>query len=125
MGHKRGASSLQNATFTAPPWPADSVEVADQVREARLVHEHMHRHDDGHHDHVHDPMPEGEHTHEHRHVTMVHEHPHVPDVHHGHPHESESGHGLMALDGWTPEEVVGLAVTGARMYGKCPYTQRP
>jgi len=30
-----------------------------------LDHERAHRHDDGHHDHVHEPMPVGEHSHPH------------------------------------------------------------
>jgi hypothetical protein len=51
-----------------------------------LEHEHAHRHDDGHHDHVHDPMPEGEHSHRHRHGASRHSHPHVPDAHHLHRH---------------------------------------
>lgn len=51
-----------------------------------LEHEHAHRHDDGHHDHVHDPLPAGEHSHRHRHEPMRHAHPHVPDAHHGHSH---------------------------------------
>lgn len=51
-----------------------------------LEHEHAHRHDDGHHDHVHDPMPVGEHSHWHRHEPMRHAHPHVPDTHHAHRH---------------------------------------
>jgi drug/metabolite transporter (DMT)-like permease len=51
-----------------------------------LEHEHAHRHDDGHHDHLHDPMPAGEHSHWHRHEPMRHAHPHVPDVHHAHRH---------------------------------------
>lgn len=49
-------------------------------------HEHAHRHDDGHHDHVHDPMPTGAHSHPHRHDPRRHVHPHVPDAHHAHRH---------------------------------------
>ena len=41
-----------------------------------------HRHDDGHHDHVHVPMPTGAHSHWHRHEPLWHSHPHVPDAHH-------------------------------------------
>lgn len=51
-----------------------------------LEHEHAHRHDDGHHDHVHDPMPIGEHSHLHRHEPLQHVHGHVPDAHHIHRH---------------------------------------
>jgi drug/metabolite transporter (DMT)-like permease len=51
-----------------------------------LEHEHAHRHDDGHHDHVHDPMPRGEHSHAHRHQSVRHAHPHMPDAHHVHRH---------------------------------------
>lgn len=53
---------------------------------AALEHEHAHRHDDGHHDHVHDPMPEGTHSHRHAHLPQRHAHPHVPDAHHAHRH---------------------------------------
>jgi len=49
-------------------------------------HEHAHRHDDGHHDHVHDPMPITAHSHRHRHDPLRHVHPHVPDAHHAHRH---------------------------------------
>jgi drug/metabolite transporter (DMT)-like permease len=51
-----------------------------------LEHEHAHRHDDGHHDHVHDPMPADEHSHPHRHEPTRHAHAHVPDLHHQHRH---------------------------------------
>jgi len=51
-----------------------------------LEHEHAHTHDDGHHDHLHDPMPVGAHSHLHRHEPMRHAHPHVPDAHHAHRH---------------------------------------
>jgi drug/metabolite transporter (DMT)-like permease len=51
-----------------------------------LEHEHAHRHDDGHHDHLHDPMPAGEHSHPHRHPPTRHAHAHVPDLHHQHRH---------------------------------------
>jgi hypothetical protein len=51
-----------------------------------LEHEHAHSHDDGHHDHVHDPMPAGSHSHVHRHHAVRHSHGHVPDVHHTHQH---------------------------------------
>ena len=51
-----------------------------------LEHEHAHRHDDGHHTHLHDPMPVGEHSHRHRHEPLRHAHPHVPDAHHLHRH---------------------------------------
>ena len=51
-----------------------------------LEHEHAHRHDDGHHSHVHDPMPAGEHSHRHRHEPLRHGHAHVPDAHHAHRH---------------------------------------
>lgn len=51
-----------------------------------MEHEHAHRHDDGHHGHVHDPMPAGAHSHWHRHEPLRHVHPHVPDVHHAHRH---------------------------------------
>ena len=53
---------------------------------AVLEHEHAHRHDDGHHDHVHDPMPTGAHSHRHHHAPLRHAHAHVPDAHHAHPH---------------------------------------
>jgi drug/metabolite transporter (DMT)-like permease len=59
---------------------------------APFEHDHSHRHDDGHHDHVHDPMPDGEHTHVHRHEHVVHDHPHVPDLHHDHTHEEHEPH---------------------------------
>jgi drug/metabolite transporter (DMT)-like permease len=52
-----------------------------------MEHEHAHVHDDGHHDHLHDPMPEGPHSHLHRHGPVRHTHPHVPDAHHGHDHD--------------------------------------
>jgi hypothetical protein len=51
-----------------------------------LEHEHAHRHDDGHHDHWHEPMPEGSHSHRHRHPPTRHTHAHVPDAHHAHRH---------------------------------------
>lgn len=51
-----------------------------------LEHEHAHTHDDGHHRHVHDPMPAGPHSHVHRHEPIRHAHPHVPDAHHTHEH---------------------------------------
>jgi drug/metabolite transporter (DMT)-like permease len=51
-----------------------------------LEHEHAHRHDDGHHGHVHDPMPACAHNHVHRHDPVRHTHAHVPDVHHDHKH---------------------------------------
>jgi drug/metabolite transporter (DMT)-like permease len=51
-----------------------------------LEHEHAHRHDDGHHGHVHDPLPEGLHSHWHAHAPLRHVHPHVPDAHHAHRH---------------------------------------
>lgn len=51
-----------------------------------LEHEHAHRHDDGHHDHLHDPMPVEEHSHFHRHEPQRHTHAHVPDLHHQHRH---------------------------------------
>lgn len=51
-----------------------------------LEHEHAHVHDDGHHDHVHDPMPAGPHSHRHAHAPVRHSHAHVPDAHHGHVH---------------------------------------
>jgi drug/metabolite transporter (DMT)-like permease len=51
-----------------------------------MEHEHAHRHDDGHHDHVHDPIPDTEHSHWHRHESVQHSHAHVPDAHHGHRH---------------------------------------
>jgi len=53
---------------------------------AELEHEHAHRHDDGHHDHVHDPMPDRMHSHRHAHVPHRHAHSHVPDAHHMHRH---------------------------------------
>ncbi|KAB2900215.1 MAG: DMT family transporter [Burkholderiaceae bacterium] len=51
-----------------------------------LAHEHAHTHDDGHHDHVHDPMPAGAHSHAHVHPPVRHSHAHVPDIHHAHRH---------------------------------------
>lgn len=51
-----------------------------------MEHEHAHRHDDGHHGHVHAPMPAGEHSHIHRHQLVRHTHPHTPDAHHSHRH---------------------------------------
>lgn len=51
-----------------------------------LEHEHAHLHDDGHHNHVHDPMPVGPHSHAHGHEPLRHSHAHVPDVHHAHRH---------------------------------------
>jgi drug/metabolite transporter (DMT)-like permease len=59
---------------------------AHQHEHEALEHEHAHRHDDGHHDHYHDPMPEGAHSHPHRHEPTRHSHAHVPDAHHGHDH---------------------------------------
>lgn len=53
---------------------------------AALEHEHAHRHDDGHHGHVHDPMPDGPHSHRHAHAAHRHEHSHAPDAHHAHRH---------------------------------------
>jgi hypothetical protein len=46
----------------------------------------MHRHDDGHHTHAHDPPVAGEHSHLHGHDRIEHEHDHAPDVHHAHRH---------------------------------------
>jgi drug/metabolite transporter (DMT)-like permease len=91
-----------------------------------IEHAHAHAHDDGHHDHVHDAMPEGEHTHAHRHAEMEHEHAHVPDFHHehahaaaevGHSHEhapvaAEVGHGHAAAD--TRADERGRGVVGGR-----------
>ena len=51
-----------------------------------LAHEPAHTHDDGHHLHLHDPMPEGAHSHPHQHNELRHAHAHVPDAHHGHRH---------------------------------------
>lgn len=51
-----------------------------------LEHEHAHVHNDGHHDHLHEPMPVGSHSHRHTHAPVRHSHAHVPDVHHAHPH---------------------------------------
>ena len=51
-----------------------------------MEHEHAHVHDDGHHDHRHDPMPDGPHSHPHRHEPIRHAHAHVPDLHHTHDH---------------------------------------
>ncbi|MDO9005958.1 MAG: DMT family transporter [Aquabacterium sp.] len=51
-----------------------------------MAHEHAHSHDDGHHGHLHDPMPTGMHSHPHRHELVRHSHAHVPDEHHAHPH---------------------------------------
>ena len=52
-----------------------------------IGHVHAHRHDDGHHDHTHDPPVDGEHAHSHEHHAVDHDHPHVhDDVHHGHSH---------------------------------------
>jgi drug/metabolite transporter (DMT)-like permease len=51
-----------------------------------LAHEHAHAHDDGHHGHVHDPMPTGMHSHAHVHEPARHSHAHVPDEHHPHRH---------------------------------------
>jgi drug/metabolite transporter (DMT)-like permease len=51
-----------------------------------LEHEHAHRHHDGHHEHLHDPLPAGEHSHRHRHEASRHAHAHVPDAYHGHRH---------------------------------------
>jgi hypothetical protein len=49
-----------------------------------LEHEHAPRHDDGRHDHHHDPMPGVDHSHVHRHAPPRHRPPHVPDAQHGH-----------------------------------------
>ena len=51
-----------------------------------LEHEYAHRHDDGHHSHVHFVMPKGSHSHKHTHEPMTHAHPHAPDVHHQYVH---------------------------------------
>lgn len=51
-----------------------------------FVHDGAHRHDDGHHDHVHEVYPEGPHSHPHTHSPLRHSHPHAPDVHHRHGH---------------------------------------
>jgi drug/metabolite transporter (DMT)-like permease len=51
-----------------------------------LTEKHAHRHDDGHHDHAHDPPFLGEHSHPHRHERRTHAHPHAPDTHHQHRH---------------------------------------
>jgi hypothetical protein len=52
-----------------------------------IVHTHLHRHDDGHHDHTHPGLPAAAwHTHEHRHEALTHSQPHQPDLHHRHPH---------------------------------------
>jgi drug/metabolite transporter (DMT)-like permease len=59
---------------------------AHEHQHEAVEHEHAHRHDDGHHGHLHDPMPVGEHSHPHRHEPLRHTHPHVPDAHHAHRH---------------------------------------
>ena len=46
-----------------------------EIRPDPLDHEHLHRHDDGHHDHVHDPPFVGEHSHVHHHDAVTHDHP--------------------------------------------------
>jgi hypothetical protein len=43
-----------------------------------LEHEYAHRHDDGHHSHVHVVMPKGSHSHKHTHEPMTHAHPGSP-----------------------------------------------
>jgi drug/metabolite transporter (DMT)-like permease len=53
---------------------------------ARIQHDTAHRHDDGHHDHIHDGRPVEPHAHTHAHDARVHVHPHGPDAHHGHDH---------------------------------------
>lgn len=47
-----------------------------------LQHEHALNHHDGHHNHRHDPAPNGYHSHMHTHESLHHSHPHVPDAHH-------------------------------------------
>ena len=57
-------------------------------------HEHAHthegithRHDDGHHQHLHPRLPSWiGHTHEHTHDPVTHTHPHLPDLQHRHRH---------------------------------------
>lgn len=56
-----------------------------------LVHEHMHRHDDGHHFHSHESGEPLEHSHVHVHEELTHSHPHTPDIHHRHTHEKNRG----------------------------------
>ena len=56
------------------------------TRMKRWIMQHAHWHDDGHHEHRHEPMPEGVHSHRHRHEPLRRSHPHVPDMHHGHRH---------------------------------------
>jgi hypothetical protein len=51
-----------------------------------LEQERSHRHDDGHHDHVHELMPTVPHNHRHKHEPVTLSHAHVPDAHHGHSH---------------------------------------
>jgi drug/metabolite transporter (DMT)-like permease len=59
---------------------------AHEHEHERMEHEHAHVHDDGHHDHVHHPMPAGPHSHAHVHPPVRHAHPHAPDLHHQHRH---------------------------------------
>ena len=51
-----------------------------------LIHDHPHRHDDGHHDdHAHDGLPLGTvHAHPHPHDPRAHRHAHGEDIHHQH-----------------------------------------
>src|SRR5262249_38513946 len=58
----------------------------ENTRGAR-AHTRAHRHDDGHHDHLHAGLaPSKWHTHEHTHQAVTHSHVHHPDLHHRHAH---------------------------------------
>jgi drug/metabolite transporter (DMT)-like permease len=60
------------------------------VLHATERHAHMHRHDDLHHSHEHEPPVTGEHTHEHVHREFVHAHEHASDAAHTHEPEPEA-----------------------------------
>lgn len=51
-----------------------------------MTHEHRHNHTDGHHNHMHEELIDGEHCHTHTHEALSHTHSHTPDIHHSHAH---------------------------------------
>lgn len=55
-------------------------------RHENVEHEHRHCHFDGHHNHIHAELVDGEHSHKHIHEGITHAHEHMPDLHHTHQH---------------------------------------
>ena len=78
------ALGLAAALMVAGVWLHASERHGHRHRHEAVRHELLHTHDDGHHTHVHDPMPSGPHSHEHQHDPLSHEHEHSEDLHHRH-----------------------------------------